>query len=155
MLQQILGFLQPAFGIVDQYVEDKDLAAKIKASMQTTIIASGDKLNQIRGSVILEEARGQSWLQRNWRPMTMLFFVGLVASYWLGYAPPYLQENPALVESLLELVKIGLGGYVVGRSAEKIASDYSHQRHESANDNASLRARIAELEAELATLRGA
>ena len=61
-----------------------------------------------------------------------------------------MQDRPELTDALFELIKIGLGGYVVGRSAEKIANDYSAARVESQTDNAALRARIAELEAQLA-----
>lgn len=69
--------------------------------------------------VVVAEAKGESWLQRNWRPIVMLWFAGLVGAHWLGYTAPNITEDVVL--SLLGLVKIGLGGYVVGRSSEKIA----------------------------------
>ncbi|WP_444904990.1 3TM-type holin [Microbulbifer sp. CnH-101-E] len=76
-------------------------------------------LEELRAAtqVITAEAGGESWLQRNWRPVTMLTFVGLTVFHWLGWAAPNLSENQTL--ALLEIVKIGLGGYVVGRSVEK------------------------------------
>ena len=49
----------------------------------------------------------------------MLTLVGLVVSYFFGLAPEYLINNPDIVEELFSIVKIGLGGYVIGRSAEK------------------------------------
>ncbi|WP_444917636.1 3TM-type holin [Microbulbifer sp. JMSA003] len=67
--------------------------------------------------VITAEASGESWLQRNWRPVTMLTFVGLIVAHWVGWTAENLSEDQTL--ALLEIVKIGLGGYVVGRSAEK------------------------------------
>jgi len=39
-------------------------------------------------------------------------------------APDYLVNNSELVTELFALLKIGIGGYVVGRSAEKIAKDW-------------------------------
>jgi hypothetical protein len=49
----------------------------------------------------------------------MLGFFGLLASYWLGYSPPNLSQET--LGNLFDLLKIGIGGYVVGRSAEKVA----------------------------------
>lgn len=60
-----------------------------------------------------------SFLQRNWRPGLMVFFAGLIGGYWFGFTPENLSEES--IQDLFELVKLGIGGYVVGRSAEKIA----------------------------------
>ena len=61
---------------------------------------------------------GKSWLQRTWRPITMLVFVGLIVARWLGWSAPNLGEGEVL--KLWDIVEIGLGSYVIGRSAEKI-----------------------------------
>ena len=63
------------------------------------------------------EAKSESWIARNWRPITMLTFVGIVVLNSLGIIT--LETNFA--EDFMLLVQIGLGGYVVGRSAEKAA----------------------------------
>jgi hypothetical protein len=75
-----------------------------------------------RAGIITAEAQGESWLQRNWRPVTMLSFVGLIGAHWLGFTAPNLSE--AQIVGLLDIVKIGLGGYVIGRSAEKTMKHY-------------------------------
>ena len=48
----------------------------------------------------------------------MLTFVALIVARWLGWSAPGLAEAEAL--KLWDIVEIGLGGYVIGRSAEKI-----------------------------------
>jgi hypothetical protein len=61
----------------------------------------------------------------------MLVFVAIVANNYLLYpyvslfwaAAPMLELPP----DLWDLIKIGLGGYVVGRSAEKVATNYKRQ----------------------------
>ncbi len=58
---------------------------------------------------------GASWLQRNWRPLTMLSFLGLVIADAFGMLAFRLADQAWL------LLQIGLGGYVVGRSVEKIS----------------------------------
>jgi hypothetical protein len=49
----------------------------------------------------------------------MLVFVGLITARWFGWAAPELSEAEYL--KLWSIVEFGLGGYVVGRSVEKIA----------------------------------
>lgn len=77
------------------------------------------KMLEHQVSTILAEANGESWLQRNWRPLTMLTFVCLVVAKWLGFAAPGISE--AIELKLFDIIEIGLGGYVIGRSAEKVA----------------------------------
>jgi hypothetical protein len=72
-----------------------------------------------RGSVLKAEVQGESWYQRAWRPFTMVVFVGIIVAHWFGVAGTHL--DPAIQEWLYKVIQLGLGGYVFGRSAEKIA----------------------------------
>ena len=49
----------------------------------------------------------------------MLTFTALIVARWLGYSAPGITEAEAL--RLWSIVEIGLGGYVIGRSVEKVA----------------------------------
>jgi hypothetical protein len=79
-------------------------------------------------NVIVAEAQSTHWIVSAWRPITMLVFVAIVANNYLLYpyvslfwaAAPMLELPP----DLWDLIKIGLGGYVVGRSAEKVVTNY-------------------------------
>lgn len=70
---------------------------------------------EARSKNVEAEINGHSWLQRNWRPITMLTFLVLVILDSLG-----LLANPLPKEAWL-LLQLGLGGYVAGRSVEKVA----------------------------------
>ena len=111
--------------LVDKLFPDKDEANRLKATLTTMALNGELEEFKARVDVIVAEANGASWLQRNWRPLTMLWFSALIGMYWFGYAPDYLTENPELVQELFELIKLGLGGYVIGRSAEKIADKWN------------------------------
>jgi len=52
----------------------------------------------------------------------MLVFVGLVVAHWLGFTAPNISEQT--VSDLLAIVQVGLGGYVIGRSGEKIVKEW-------------------------------
>lgn len=112
---------------LDRLIPDKTAAAQAKAALDQLKESNGAKALeadlqlQLAGLANVQaEAKGESWLQRNWRPMVALFLTGLVGAYWFGYAAPNLTE--ATVADLFNLVKLCLGGYVIGRSGEKIAS---------------------------------
>lgn len=87
----------------------------LQAGLFSKVLAYEESLLTARASIIETEAKGQSWLQRTWRPITMLTFLVLVVSDSFGWL-----ANP-LAPEMWTLMQIGLGGYVVGRSAEKIA----------------------------------
>ena len=110
------SLLSGIFGIVDQVVEDKDKALEIKAAINAKYMDYQSQLLESATKILTTEMTG-SWLQRSWRPLTMLTFVALVVARWLGFAAPGMSEAEYL--SVYDLIKIGLGGYVVGRSAEK------------------------------------
>jgi hypothetical protein len=73
--------------------------------------------------VVVAEAQSESWIARNWRPVTMAVFVSLIVCRFFGFVPSHM--SPMEYERLWDLVEIGMGGYVVSRSVEKIVSQLS------------------------------
>lgn len=120
IVSAVSTLLSKVFDVVDKSIEDKDKAAELKASLQNTIIGSHLEELKAASSIIVAEAQGESWLQRSWRPITMLTFVSLIVARWLGLAAPGITET--LEMKLMSIVEIGLGGYVIGRSLEKTAA---------------------------------
>lgn len=72
-----------------------------------------------QADIVKTEAASSHWLAANWRPLLMMVFGGLIVARWFGWAAPNLSEAEYL--KLWSIVEFGLGGYVVGRSVEKIA----------------------------------
>lgn len=94
---------------------------KLKLKNQLTEIV-GTGLTQVLGmqaGIIKSEASG-NWLQRSWRPILMLSF-GFIVIYAKFVAPAFNLPNTELEPDFWELLKLGIGGYVVGRSVEKVA----------------------------------
>ncbi len=75
--------------------------------------------------VVITEMQG-SGLQRNWRPILMMAF-GAIVTYRYFLAPVFAWPipNPDIPEQFWNLLEIGLGGYVIGRSAEKIIGSHA------------------------------
>jgi hypothetical protein len=115
------------FDLVGEAVEDKDERNRIKAEL-TKVLENADlnkftTLVQAQTAVLVAEVQGKSWLQRNWRPILMLVIVAIVGNNYILY--PYLSmfTDKAIVldlpEKLYNLMTVGVGGYIVGRSTEK------------------------------------
>ena len=120
MIAALIPALAPVLNnVLNKFVGDKDLAAKIEADMTLELMKYESKELDAATAIIVAEASSGNWLASNWRPITMLTFVTLIVLHWLGFTSENLPE--AQVLSLLEIVKVGLGGYVLGRSGEKIA----------------------------------
>jgi len=80
-------------------------------------LAAETELSKGAANIVKTEAAG-GFLASSWRPITMLVFVGLIVARWFGLSAPNLQEAEYL--KLWDIVQLGLGGYVIGRSVEKI-----------------------------------
>lgn len=95
-----------------------------QAGLASQVLDYEARLAEGQTKVIIAEAQGQSWLQRNWRPMLMCTF-GFIVLWNYVIAPlatsfganvPVLDLPPGM----WTLLQLGVGGYVVGRSGEKI-----------------------------------
>lgn len=97
-----------------------DPAARADAQLKLLAMQQSGELAELNAAVavIVAEASG-NWLQRSWRPLMMLFFAGLIGARWFGFDAPNMSE--AEVMELWSIVKIGIGGYTIGRSVEKVA----------------------------------
>lgn len=81
-------------------------------------LAAETELAKGAADIVKTEAASGNFLTASWRPITMLVFVVLITARWFGLAAPNLQEAEYL--KLWDIVQLGLGGYVIGRSVEKI-----------------------------------
>ena len=118
----VTGILTPIVNLIAQFHLSPEEKAKLQVSLAAAQIDFAGKMLDYesklaagKADIIKAEAQGNSWLQRSWRPIVMLTFLGLVVCDSFG-----LLHSP-LAPQAWSLLQIGLGGYVVGRSAEKIA----------------------------------
>ncbi len=122
MVGEILGILGKVAGsVADRIFPDPEHELKrieLQQALQAAVLERTSEIERAAAEVVKAEAQGESWLQRTWRPVTMLVFVSLIVARWLGWSAPNLGE--AEVMKLWDIVEIGLGGYVIGRTAEKV-----------------------------------
>lgn len=120
MIQALIPVLAPILGkVVGNLFPDPAEKAKAEAEVLGQLLTHQAEIETAAAKIIQTEAASTHWLAANWRPLTMLVFAGLIVARWFGWAAPNLSEAEYL--KLWSIVEFGLGGYVVGRSVEKVA----------------------------------
>lgn len=127
----MLPILSPILDIINKFVPDSAKQADLRIALESEYT----KQAALQASIINKEADSQSWLTRNWRPITMVIFVTMLVLYFIMYTivpwiivvfdmNVYTPLDPGLNESLVEVIKLGLGGYIVSRGAETVAKSF-------------------------------
>lgn len=111
-LDPVSAALEVGGKLIDKFWPDAGEAEKAKQQQFLAVFMA-------QADIVKTEAASTHWLAANWRPLLMLVFGGLIVARWFGLAAPNLSEAEYL--KLWSIVEFGLGGYVVGRSVEKIA----------------------------------
>ena len=125
----LLDIISPLVGGVGKIIDDVQTSGEEKLKAKTKLLAIQSDLSKAaleyeatiikeQASIVRAESASQSWLARNWRPIAMLTFITLVVLHWTGHTSDNVTEDEAL--AMFQLIKIGLGGYVVARTTEKI-----------------------------------
>ena len=138
-LPTILNMVSPkGGGVVGGILKDlesgKVSEEEANAKMIEALSSAQAEISQNQASVIKAEVNSDSWLARNWRPIMALTY-GL--SYWyvimviphlvswgMMNAPKFGEIG---LENMFYLTMVAIGGYVGGRSLEKIAKTISRR----------------------------
>ncbi len=108
--------------------------AQVQSQAATQVLEYEARIMEAQAGIVEAEAKSENGLTRAWRPMLMLAFGGVVV--WnMALAPAlgamfgttlYVDAEAAnLTPELWGLLKLGIGGYVIGRSGEKIVKSVS------------------------------
>ena len=119
-LGSILSFGGKLIDAIFTGKEDRDKAkqalalAQIQnaAALQQLAYDREKELIVARREAVVADAKGDSWIQRSWRPIVMLAFLVLIGAHWFGFTPENLSD--AEVVAAFDLMKLGLAGFVAG-----------------------------------------
>jgi hypothetical protein len=123
----------PILDIVDKLVPDADLKRRLKTEIKGRLVDRDMSLIAARRSIILAEIASESWLTRSWRPILMFLLMGFLLFFGLllpcmelalGRSLPLQPRLDRIPEPAWNLLSLGLGGYVGGRTIEKIAANW-------------------------------
>jgi len=109
---KVLGLVDDLHTSEEEKLTVKATLLGVYASVVGQVVEYETKIAEAKRDIIVAEAQSDSWITRSWRPILMLLFGGMTA-----YA--FVTGHP-LPEDLWTVIKIGLGGYIGGRSLEKV-----------------------------------
>lgn len=105
--------------VIDNLTTSNEEKNAAKAQLTGIVVEALNGLADAQAEVLKTEMKG-NWLQRSWRPLVMLAFVVLLIIRWTGVSTHPIDISLEL--KLMDIIELGLGGYVVGRTMEKVAT---------------------------------
>lgn len=125
-MPNLLGWVRDIVGPITRLIDSlhtsdgeklelKNKLAEIENAAIARALEYHETIIESQTRIVESEAKGASWLQRNWRPITMLTFLILITLDVLGFLEYRLSDEA------WTLLQIGIGGYLIGRSIEKAA----------------------------------
>jgi len=126
-----LALLDFGSTLLDKFFPDKGQAELAKMELVKMQVSGELAKLQTRAGIITAEANSEHWLAANWRPLIMILFGVIIANNYILY--PYLSlfmdDAPKLdiPPDMWDLLKIGIGGYTVGRTVEKSVKHYKEK----------------------------
>jgi hypothetical protein len=122
LAELVAGIFKPLSEVIDHLTVSGEDKAKIQLALVEGQIAAAQstmdyerQLLEGQQKVVAAEASSSNWLTSAWRPITMLTFLALVVCDSFGWL------HAPLAPQAWTLLQIGIGGYTVGRSIEKVA----------------------------------
>lgn len=115
--------IKDLLGGLDNLFTSKEEKIKAENVIKQILIQKELELQKMQTEIIIAEAKG-NWMQRSWRPILMLAF-GFIVIYVKFVAPLFDLKIPELENEFWNLLQLGIGGYVIGRTGEKMMKTYS------------------------------
>ena len=123
----MIPIIDSILGIVNKFIPDAN--ARIEAAKE--IQSEMTKQMKLQSDIIRKEQESGSYLTRNWRPLFMVLCATIIGGHWIMYdVIPYcivlfnidvwIPGDPGVPSQLWTTIRLGLGGYIGGRTAEKI-----------------------------------
>lgn len=124
-ISEVLGTVTGVIEALDNKPEKMELLGKLK-ELETGLAAKAleheGRILDAQRTTLEAEIKGESWLQRNWRPIFMVVCIYIVFHNYV--LVPIVGITPTnMPDQLWTLITIGLGGYLGGRTVEKVAKE--------------------------------
>ena len=131
IVSMVMGLLKGPLGrVLESYVSDLELRRRLQAELETQFLAALGKSQELAAGIVTAEVTSEHWLTRSWRPMLMLLLMGFLvlvgavlplADLVAGHPVRFEPRWSALPPEFWNFLMVGMGGYVGGRSLEKVA----------------------------------
>lgn len=126
IVSELLPIIKP---LLERLIPDPAERAAVEQQIAAQAQEAQARMIEAQRDVVVAESGG-GWLQRNWRPIFMFVCMGLLL--WHAMALPVMAALLSVPlsdmiglehvpDGLWTLLTIGMGGYIGGRTIEKVA----------------------------------
>ena len=133
MINTLLTVFGPILGdVLKKVIPDTDKRDEIEREIKLGLLEHTDSLEKMRGEIVLAEAKSGNWLTSSWRPLLMMVAILIIAFNYLVFPiigifyPEINNTTLVLPDQLWNLLTLGVGGYIVGRSGEKMVKEWKN-----------------------------
>lgn len=119
ILNVLLG---PITEALTKTIPDVNKRAEAKEAIEQAILKSNDKALEAMAQTMSADAASESWLTRSARPLTVLWSLSAITYLVIWPDPAMMNAIKAIPSELWNLVTLGIGAYVAGRTTEKVAT---------------------------------
>ena len=128
VIKTVANLLNPVGKIIDELFLDGDQSTRVRGEVdkvqrmvtdqmlryEQSLVHYKSELVKAQAKVLETEGQSKFWLTAAWRPIAMVTFLCLIVCDQFG-----LLTRPLSPDAWL-LLKLGIGGYVGGRTMEKV-----------------------------------
>jgi len=125
VVDSVANGLDKLFTSDEERLKVQAILEKIRAELISELMQSFIKITKLKADIIIAETKGESWLQRNWRPITMMLFAYIIANEYI--VAPYVEvlfgvelDAKPISERMYDLLALGLGGYISALGIKKV-----------------------------------
>ena len=128
-LSALIPVLGPIIEKILERIPDARARMEAEADARRLLAESEARIFEAARDVLVAETTG-SKLQRLWRPLAMLNFLAIVnyvvvVAPWFGVVDDTLAALSRVPNELWTLITVGMGGYIIGRTGEKMVDRWS------------------------------
>ena len=130
LVEGALGSLiTPITDIWKKYIDKEITEEQLKSEVMKELVGVFVPLFENQAKVIMAETQSEDWLTRNWRPIVALtaffsywYVIIMIPHLWhMGlFGDEPIRFGEAGLENLFWLTTVCVGGYIGGRSLEKV-----------------------------------
>jgi Holin of 3TMs, for gene-transfer release len=145
IIELVTGLMKgPITQVLDGFIKDTQTRHQLEADLKARLTDHLAEAVALQQAVVLAEVKSEHWLTRSWRPLLMcllmafLVLTGLVlplGDLIIGHVIPFNPHWQAVPPAFWEFLTIGMGGYIGGRSLEKIAGQVVGSKKRAISDS--------------------
>ena len=127
----IIKLLAPIIGrVLEKFIPDVDARAEAQAQVVDSLLGQQTAIYDAAKTVMAADAASESWLTRSARPLVVVWCLAMITA--VTFSPMFGSElQNAIIASLAsvpadlwDIVKVGIGGYMLARTADKVVTKY-------------------------------